>query len=620
MDNLDQTKNKIGESFEQHLPDEDVPAFIWDNISSELDKTSAAVNGEEKVEKVKASFEHGVEKAVLPELLWDNIVDALDENTISSNKIKTSFEKQYDEKAPEVIWDDVENQLEIETVWERVHKVLDKRTRARYWREKAIQFSLAALVILWLRGCGIGEYIPTLPSSEFAEQTIESPVKESALTTNNQGEKAPTLSAYNAGESTIGKGAVSSQEIETPNKAAVKVLEPVAKQSSNSNDLEKDSKQASSKKDQNNSNNKVDDLLYAVMMASPKISPNPSTVASQNTPKVTEPKTNDVNKNEDKSTVPQAGATPVKTLIASKNTSEHQPNISVPAMANRGEASASEPNLSIPSVTRNTPELPNEERFSTVENTVAESSMAETEATEKPVYSEAIMNTLEGGPIITPETEDFVIERVDAKKKLPVRFEVGVIGKVGTALLVGNTTSKAFETTSMIKTEIRPAGAVGVQFNCALTRNDAIVVAAYPYASSRQYFAGYTRAGRFYHREIELAHFNFTLGYQRVLFHYNDFGTVPSTVYARLEYGLGYLNKGEEVFNGERVAAEESYHKMNHSAGLALGTTHRIKRFVLDYGLYVNMGMTSVINSNVSTMEQANLMNAGGYIGVRYML
>lgn len=617
MDNLDQTKNKVGESFEQHLPDEEVPAFIWDNISNELDKASAAVNGEEKTEKVKVSFEQGVEKVVLPELLWDNIADALDKNAISSNKIKTSFEKQYDEKAPEVVWDDVENQLEIETVWERVHKVLDKRTRARYWREKAIQFSLAALAILWLRGCGIGEYIPTLPSSDFAEQTIERTTKESILITNNQGEKAPTPSAYNPEEHRVGKGAVSTEEKEVTNKAVESTIELI---SPNYNPSE----QNTPKKDKENSDPKEDDLLYAVMMASPKTASTPSTVENPKPQEVAQAETNDaIYNNEGRSNVPLVETAPSEPLMVSKNTPENQPILSVPAIVNRGEASAIEPTVSIPSVPNNIPELSNAGELQTTENSIATNSVAETvetELTEKPVYSEEIMNTLEGGPITTPEIEDFVIERVDAKKKLPVRFEVGVIGKVGTSLLVGNTTSKAFETTSMIKTEIRPSGAVGVQFNCALTRNDAIVVAAYPYASSRQYFAGYTREGRFYHREIELAHFNFSLGYQRVLFHYNDFGTVPSAVYARLEYGLGYLNKGEEVFNGERVAAEESYHKMNHSAGLAIGTTHRIKRFVLDYGLYVNMGMTSVINSNVSTMEQANLMNGGGYIGVRYML
>ena len=196
-------------------------------------------------------------------------------------------------------------------------------------------------------------------------------------------------------------------------------------------------------------------------------------------------------------------------------------------------------------------------------------------------------------------------------------------GKVGTSLLLGNATNRAMETTSMVKTKTRASGGIGLMLDCYLTANDAIVFAAYPLSNSQQYFGGYTNEGRYYHKEVKLAYFDFTLGYQRTLFHYNDFGTVPSSMYARLDYGLGYLSKSEEIINGLAAELGDSYNKINHNIGLTIGNTHRINRFVIDYGIYGNIGLSSVQNigpSGTASVEYSNLATMGGYLGLRYVL
>ena len=242
------------------------------------------------------------------------------------------------------------------------------------------------------------------------------------------------------------------------------------------------------------------------------------------------------------------------------------------------------------------------------------------------LLSETPISTLKGESFVDPGVDaiyTFEIDNVANKKKHNIRFELGMNGKVGTSLLLGNATNKAMETTSMVKTKMRAAGSVGIMMDCYLTANDALVFGAYPLSNSQQYFGGYTNEGRYYHKEVKLAYFDFTLGYQRTLFHYNDFGTVPSSMYVRLDYGLGYLSKSEEIVNGLAAELGDSYNKINHNIGLTIGNTHRINRFVIDYGIYGNIGLSSVQNglsSGISSIEYNNLATMGGYLGLRYVL
>lgn len=241
-------------------------------------------------------------------------------------------------------------------------------------------------------------------------------------------------------------------------------------------------------------------------------------------------------------------------------------------------------------------------------------------------YSQTKLATLASMPIADSTiytVKEFHIENVANRKSSSIRFELGLIGKVGTSIMLGDAMDNALESGSMVKTKIRPAGGIGIQFNAQLTKNDAIVFAGFPFSVSQQYFGGYTDAGRFYNKEIKLEYFDFTLGYQRTLFHYNDFGAIPSSMYARVDYGLGYLNRGEEYVNGELAETSTSYKKLNHNVGLSIGTTHKIKRFIVDYGISASVGLTSIVDETQTVSpisQQTNLMNVGGYVGVRYVL
>lgn len=591
-----QQQNKIGESFEQQLPDELVPDFIWDNIANTLDKHKIPT---ESTEKIKSSFEEGFKEEILPPFLWNNIQSSLEQANPSSpltegnNKIKSSFEEGHQDLLPENLWENVENQLEIEGVWQRVLKKLNGRTKRRYWQEKGMQFGILALAILLLRGCDFGEWSSPTPiaSQSNTATKVEVHTQEpsivsvhsslpNTITTSKSSEKKASKQAYMLPATPLESG-LSKTSATTNLQTASSVI--TTKKST-----EKDSK---SKKNLN-------------------LSSTNSSTAFSNLPLNNKQANNNTTLSKD--LVLTNSSTNSSTEVnktASKAASTTKITTNTP-IANNSLRSNSSTNTSSNTSTGTANHLPNKKTTNTASKELFLSPISTLMA--QP-FSDSIIDKLHA----------FEIHNVANKTKHNLRFELGLNGKVGTSLLLGSATKQAMETTSMIKTKTRVSGGVGLLLSCYLTANDALVFAAYPLSNSQQYFGGYTSEGRYYHKEIKLAYFDFTLGYQRTLFRYNDFGTLPSSMYARIDYGLGYLSKSEEVINGLTAESGNAYNKLNHNIGLTIGNTHRIKRFVIDYGIYANIGLSSVLNvssSGTSSVEYTNLATMGGYLGLRYVL
>jgi len=532
-------QNKIGESFEQNFPNELVPDFIWDNISNTLDRYSGAI---EHTEKIKTSFEAGFEEAILPPLLWTDIQASLDSKTTlhsatgSDNKIKTSFETKEEELLPEDFWEKVETQLEIEGVWKRVLKGLNRRTKKAYWQEKGMQLGIAALALLLLRGCDLGAFSKQNPMANESNVITKIKTAREAKTEQN-----PSNYKQNSSTNSL-KKAITLDNFSIINKEAA----------------EKTALQANSAR-------------------------MPRTAIARTVFKNKNGTINTINNN--KSIAQNSLVSKARILPKEKI------EVAVNDRAKKTTAVADKSDKFIKKIWRETPIL-----------------------------------TLERQPFIDPRLDTFPrfeIEPIVKYKKHNIRFELGMNVKVGTSLLLGNATSEAMQTTSMIKTEMRATGGIGIVLGCYFTANDAIIFGVYPLSSRQQYFGGYTSEGRYYHKEIKLAYFDFTLAYQRTLFHYNDFGAIPSSMYARLDYGLSYLSKSEEIMNGLATELGTSYRKFHHNVGLKIGNTHRINRFVIDYGIYANIGLSSVQNidpSGTSVVAYTNLATMGGYLGLRYVL
>ena len=630
-------QNKIGESFEHGLPDELVPDFIWDNISSALETTTVPTEGEESAEKIKTSFEEGVEEAVVPPLLWTGIQSSLEEATAlhslteSNNKIKTSFEAGHQDLIPENLWENVENQLEIEGVWQRVLKGLNKRTKRAYWQEKGMQLGIAALALLLLRGCDFGEWSSTTPLANESNITAKAAFgKEQATpisarntkvtpnnpTTLNTATTTPNnLSKNNLLEETytLPTAPTSPAFWKTPSTGNSETADPIA--ATNSNRFNNTSISTGTKGVEQNSNQKESKTSPSVKMIAAGNNSNPS-IADNKKATIVNKQTNSVVTKQENTMSNEGNQNPSGTIKSRAISTNKNQTIAKNTLPEKAIASSNHP---VDKASNNTL---NKTRKTA---TTATTTTIPTRNT-KDLLSETPLFALIGQPFIDSsinELHAFEIDHVVNKKKHNLRFELGMNGKVGSSLLLGNATNRAMETTSMVKTKTRASGGIGLMLDCYLTANDAIVFAAYPLSNSQQYFGGYTSEGRYYHKEVKLAYFDFTLGYQRTLFHYNDFGTVPSSMYARLDYGLGYLSKSEEIINGLAAELGDSYNKINHNIGLTIGNTHRINRFVIDYGIYGNIGLSSVQNTGLSganSVDYSNLATMGGYIGLRYVL
>lgn len=220
---------------------------------------------------------------------------------------------------------------------------------------------------------------------------------------------------------------------------------------------------------------------------------------------------------------------------------------------------------------------------------------------------------------ITKMDEDnFTLVR-QAQKGKKIRFEVGLTGKGGTSILLGQNKYETWNNGE--PTHLCPTGAFGIMANYHFTLNDAVVLGIYPYSSMKQCFGKYDNNGNYEATDIDLSLFDFTLGYQRTLIRYNSLSQIPSKIYARLDFGLGILTNAKTKVNEQVISSEKLYNKFNFSAGLALGNAHEINQFIIDYGITSNIGVNNLITgSNPTILQPAQLLNIGAYLGVRYIL
>jgi len=217
------------------------------------------------------------------------------------------------------------------------------------------------------------------------------------------------------------------------------------------------------------------------------------------------------------------------------------------------------------------------------------------------------------------EEEYFTLVRQMQKGK-KIRFEIGLIGRGCSSILLGQNTYNAWNDNGG-RMKMCPRGALGLLSNYYFSLKDAVVVGIYPYVKMEQGFGVYNNDGNYENKKLSLALFELSLGYQRTLIRYNNLGQIPSKIYARLDLGLGILTNAKTAVNDVLVNTANLYNTFNVSAGLALGNTHEFKQFVLDYGITGNVGLNQIVTSaNPNILESARLLNFGAFLGLRYLI
>lgn len=586
--------SKLTKVFEQAAEQEaqanPLPEQLWQNIAQELSTTPPVESGK----RIQKAFEEQSTPALPPVDLWGNIAEGLNQN-----KVKESFEGQTVPAAPAAVWEDIEQQLEIETVWKKIHKALDKRSNWLYWREKAVQGSLVLLVLLWLRGCDWGEQPqPPVVSTPVAIAAKKAPTKATTLVgTNNNNKQSTTNKKITDAEmktlpSTVGQ-VPSIAKKTTPTTRT----NPATRASRSSEQIAVKHKTV----EQIGSTTQEKERTASLAIAKEAV----NSFEGQDLPAAK------------KKPLPIAevfmqpkeaiGSTPINALEATDNVGQqktlHTTNLSTAAA-----------NTSI-----DTPLEFSKEGTNNKNNTVAQAPVL--------MLQNRLIDAAKVPTVPTPKEvnnpsivalEAIDLQRIQLEHQQQTHIEFGIQGRILGTVLLGNMTTEAMERSSMVKTRVLPTGSVGANLAWYFTRNDAVIVALYPMANSRQYFGGYTEEGRYYNKEIKLSYFDVEAAYQRTLWHYNDFGVLPSSFYARVSYGFGYLNKGETILDGMVIDETVVYNKTNHSLGLALGNTHQIKRWVIDYGIYGRTGLSTLHRQQPT--DYRHLLGVGAYLGLRYSL
>lgn len=229
----------------------------------------------------------------------------------------------------------------------------------------------------------------------------------------------------------------------------------------------------------------------------------------------------------------------------------------------------------------------------------------------KPLFYNPLSNILDSNTLTT--------EKIFLKKTKPkAHFEIGLTGKVGSSILMGTTTNKALELTSMIKTKIKSAGGFGIALGYFFGKRNGLLLTVFPMVSTKQYFGGYTTEGWFYNKEIRLDFLELFLSYQRNLIHYCLFNQ-KSNFYTRFDYSLGYLSKAEELINNEFIKKLSKNELFEHRLGLAIGNAHYFNHFKIDYGLNGYISLQPSL-SNMNQISTSNTLIFGAFLGIYYTI
>lgn len=146
------------------------PEELWSSIDEGLDLAEAQDKKlDQELKEQMGSFER---KA--PASLWGAIEgslaqpETLDGNELLDQKVRESYQSQ--QTAPEQIWHNIDQQLNVDHIWRNMQPGLSQMRKGYIWRKRLRQISVAAMFLLLIRGCGLN----FLPDNllESSEQTI----------------------------------------------------------------------------------------------------------------------------------------------------------------------------------------------------------------------------------------------------------------------------------------------------------------------------------------------------------------------------------------------------------------------------------------------------------------
>jgi hypothetical protein len=136
------------------------PSEIWDGIAHDLDLDTDTIDSQ-----LKSSLQSFSQSA--PAFIWSNIESDIGNNEIEDKDQRSDMllDKKLQEaanaklSAPETIWYGIEQQLNVDAIWNGMQPKLNK-LRSAYIRKRIVKFiSVAALLLLFIRTCSFDTFI-----------------------------------------------------------------------------------------------------------------------------------------------------------------------------------------------------------------------------------------------------------------------------------------------------------------------------------------------------------------------------------------------------------------------------------------------------------------------------
>lgn len=572
--------------FEQTYKENKVPNFIWEDLAEQMDNPVPKTSKKnDDYSFVKRGFEKKYSAVVVPLFSWKDLAQRMDNEAALADTpdkfsiIKESFDKEYAHQKPAItVWGALHQQLRIETYWGRLCYYLETSTSVR----KAAIFTVIGLLIGGGKACLFDRNIPVGVSTTESEAVAFFSNQESQGEIFDKIIEAPFRKSGN-GNSVTNVEVLPS--VDFAKKATEALLE--IKEQHNIKQAQKEFVAVAL-----SVTNEQEEAFNNIVEYETGVGTNKNKTNTEVLVKTTVPTGNSLNQQ----------------LPAANDISGIEDDLITKGSENKTTDYA---------VLKNSLDL-----FS---NSNDLNWLGEDILEVKAMGGGSGMGILVQKHVSDPaiarmEEDNFVLVR-QAQKGKKVRLELGPSIRIGTSLLLGENTFKAFDQQQTASTEMKVTGTAGIILNYHFSLNDAIVLGTYPYAKVKQSFADYTADGNYVQKEIDLTFFDFVFGYQRTLIRYNTLGKVPSKIYTRLDVGLGYLMKSTTKVNDVLVNGKGWFNKFNVSVGLRLGNTHEINQFILDYGITGNVGVNDLIRpSNTSFLKPSHLLNVGAFIGLRYII
>jgi hypothetical protein len=569
----------IKTGFEQNYKKTPAPNFTWDDLAEEMDNPTP----KEKVEDygfVKRGFEKQYSAVVVPLFSWADLAQRMDNESIISDSpdnysiVKESFQKEYAAHKPAAnTWAALDQELQAQSHWRKALVFL----LAPAFLKKAALFSVIGAFIL-----GGNFYLSEHPV------TFKTP--SSALVANNEVDENASL--------------FDEIKISSLADAISRSYEKNAAAQPNSIKEQDQDEQDQDEQDQDEMNM----ALFLPKKKASKLERNTTTGSKENptsTDNFTTSKDgNNKNKSDDSKIVDAVELK--KNNLESSFIDKYKTTIDQEKgrVSNQDEILIS--NLKLLANT------------SSINSIWMGQDMMDVELLDDGL-SILVQKYILDEDIPQMEEESFPLVRQMQKGK-KIRFEIGLVGRAGTSILLGQNTYSAWGDNDAT-TKLCPTGGFGLLSNYHFSLNDAVVLGVYPYSTMEQCFGRYDVDGNYEETKLNLSLFDVTLGYQRTLIRYNSLSEVPSKIHARLDVGLGILTSAKTSINEELINTDDMYNNLNFSVGLTLGNTHEIKQFVIDYGITGNIGVNNLVSkANPTILEPAKLLNVGGYLGLRYLI